>query len=235
MSDSAAPAAKKSRYSRSELTRESRNDLVERCFKQQNQIDYLSSKQQPNEELAQMKDICEKLRVQLQESAQREGILVMRLTSKEQEVQDLLTQLQEMKHAQNPSSLQLHSLLVDPAVNLMFESIKKELDDSKTKLKQAQDDLIAYKFSPDSHIGKRLMARCHVLLNENDDLGRMISSGSVAKLEETIAMEKKFIQDMKRAEKGRDLLPSFNPFIFRPFTFPAEIFVSKELYEMCFP
>lgn len=53
-----------------------------------------------------------------------------------------------------------------------------------------------------SHIGKRLMAKCRLLLNENEELGRTISSGSVAKLESTIALEKKFTQEMKKTEKG---------------------------------
>lgn len=39
------------------------------------------------DDLVQLKEVNEKLRA---ESSQREGILVMRLTAKEQEVQDLL-------------------------------------------------------------------------------------------------------------------------------------------------
>jgi len=58
-----------------------------------------------------------------------------------------------------------------------------------------------------SHIGKRLMAKCRLLLNENEELGRTISSGSVAKLESTIALEKKLSQEMRKAEKGLDPFP----------------------------
>ena len=59
------------------------------------------------------------------------------------------TQIHDLKQAQNTSSVQLRSTLLDPAVNLLFQRMKKELDDSKDKLEQAQNDLSAWKFTPD--------------------------------------------------------------------------------------
>lgn len=203
MSDYSTPPAKRPRISRSDLLREPREELVERCLKLQASIESTSQKQH-NDDFLQLKELNEKLKSQLTESAQRESILVMRLTGKEQEVQDLLAQLHESKESRCPGSAQLQSLLLDPSVNILFENFKKELDTCKTQLKQAQDDLAAFKFTPESHIGKRLMAKCRLLLNENEELGRAISSGSVAKLESTIAMEKKFVQEMRRTEKDTE-------------------------------
>lgn len=40
-------------------------------------------------------------------------------------------------------------MLVDPAVNLVFERMKRQLSDYKEKLEQAQSDLSAWKFTPD--------------------------------------------------------------------------------------
>ena len=40
-------------------------------------------------------------------------------------------------------------MLLDPAVNIMFQQMKKEMDASKEKLEQAQNDLAAWKFTPD--------------------------------------------------------------------------------------
>ena len=54
-----------------------------------------------------------------------------------------------MKRAQNPSSSQLRGMLLDPAINLMFQRMKKEMEQSKEKLEQAQNDLAAWKFTPD--------------------------------------------------------------------------------------
>ena len=59
------------------------------------------------------------------------------------------TQIQELKQAQNTSAAQLRTMLLDPAVNIMFQRMKKEMDASKEKLEQAQNDLAAWKFTPD--------------------------------------------------------------------------------------
>lgn len=40
-------------------------------------------------------------------------------------------------------------MLIDPAVNLVFEKMKAQLKDYKEKLEQAQSDLSAWKFTPD--------------------------------------------------------------------------------------
>lgn len=56
-----------------------------------------------------------------------------------------------MKQAQNPSSSQLSAMLLDPAINLMFCHMKQEMDQLKSKLEQAQNDLAAWKFTPDRY------------------------------------------------------------------------------------
>ena len=50
--------------------------------------------------------------------------------------------------------------------------------------------------------GKRLMAKCRMLLQENDELGVNISSGRTAKLEGEVALEKKFVEEMKCSQAG---------------------------------
>jgi len=47
------------------------------------------------------------------------------------------------------------------------------------------------------------MAKCRMLLQENEDLGRSMSSGRIAKLEGDIALQKRLIDEMKNSEKGR--------------------------------
>jgi hypothetical protein len=54
-----------------------------------------------------------------------------------------------------------------------------------------------------SQTGKRLMAKCRMLLQENEELGRTVSSGRLAKLEGDIALQKKLILEMKNSEKGK--------------------------------
>jgi hypothetical protein len=54
-----------------------------------------------------------------------------------------------------------------------------------------------------SQTGKRLMAKCRMLLQENEELGKMISAGRTAKLEGEIALEKKFVEEMKKSQAGK--------------------------------
>ena len=59
------------------------------------------------------------------------------------------SQLHDLKQSQSTESSQLHKMMVDPAVNVMFSCMKKQLADYKEKLSQAQNDLSAWKFTPD--------------------------------------------------------------------------------------
>ena len=46
------------------------------------------------------------------------------------------------------------------------------------------------------------MAKCRMVLSENEELGKMISSGRTAKLEGEIALGKKFVEEMKTSQAG---------------------------------
>ncbi len=47
-----------------------------------------------------------------------------------------------------------------------------------------------------------LMARCKKLLEENEQLGKMISSDNLAKLEGEVALQNRLWSDMKDSQKG---------------------------------
>ncbi|MXQ92607.1 hypothetical protein E5288_WYG005659 [Bos mutus] len=142
----------------------------------------------------------EKLKQQQQESARRENILVMRLATKEQEMQECTTQIQYLKQVQQPSVAQLRSAMVDPAINLLFLKMKSELEQTKDKLEQAQNELSAWKFTPDSQTGKKLMAKCRMLIQENQELGRQLSQGRIAQLEAELALQKKYSEELKSSQ-----------------------------------
>ena len=46
------------------------------------------------------------------------------------------------------------------------------------------------------------MARCRMLLQENQELGKMISSGRTARLEGEIVLHKALATEMKKNQKG---------------------------------
>jgi len=154
----------------------------------------------------QLKDGEERLEGQQLEASRKENVLVMRLTTKEQEIQDYVAQLNELKQSIATSPNSLRSTLLDPAVNLVVQKMKKELDETKKKLEDTQNDMNAWKFTADSNTGKRLMAKCRMLYQENEDLGKMISSGRLAKLESDLALQRSLTEEMKKSQSELDEL-----------------------------
>jgi hypothetical protein len=51
-----------------------------------------------------------------------------------------------------------------------------------------------------------LMSRCKKLLDENEQLGKMVSSDNVAKLEGEIVLQNKLVSNIKDAQKGTEIL-----------------------------
>ena len=138
------------------------------------------------------------------ETSRREQLLVMRLTAKEQELQEMAGQIAELKAAQAPTNAQLRQTLLDPAVNLVIQRLTKECDKLKKEAEEAQNELAAWKFTPDSATGKRLMAKCRQLYQENEDLGKMIASGRLAKLEGELSLQKNLSEEMKKNQLEMD-------------------------------
>lgn len=107
-----------------------------------------------------------------------------------------------MKASQAPTIAALRSVLLDPAVNILFQKLKAELHATKSKLEDTQNELSAWKFTPDSNTGKRLMAKCRLLYQENEELGKMTSNGRLAKLEGDLALQKSFSEEVKKSQSG---------------------------------
>ncbi|XP_053683305.1 pre-mRNA-splicing regulator female-lethal(2)D isoform X2 [Sabethes cyaneus] len=155
-------------------------------------------------ELQTVKDSETKLKQQYAESQRRERILARRLAVKEQEMQDFASQIAELKTAQAPGQAALRSALLDPAVNILFQKLKNELQQTKAKLEETQNELSAWKFTPDSNTGKRLMAKCRLLYQENEELGKMTSNGRLAKLEHELGLQKKYNEEVKKSQLELD-------------------------------
>nr|CAG4642867.1 EOG090X0FYD [Evadne anonyx] len=189
-----------------ELTSFSNEEFVQHWTKQDQYVNYIELQLSTAQSVpsAQVRELEEKLRQSLSESARRESILLMRLNSKEQEMQDLIVQIQELKASQGANSVSLRSSLLDPAVNLLIQQLRKELEKAKSALEETQNELSAWKFTPDSNTGKRLMAKCRLLYQENEELGRMISSGRLAKLEGDLALQRNFSEEMKKSQSELD-------------------------------
>ncbi|XP_062407509.1 pre-mRNA-splicing regulator WTAP [Sardina pilchardus] len=196
------PLPKKVRLSESDLKTLTREELCARWKQHDAYVQVLEAKYADlnSNDVTGLKESEEKLKQQQQESARRENILVMRLATKEQEMQECTTQIQYLKQVQQPSAAQLRSTMVDPAINLIFLKMKAELEQTKDKLEQAQNELSAWKFTPDSQTGKKLMGKCRMLIQENQELGRQLSQGRIAQLEAELALQKKYSEELKSSQ-----------------------------------
>lgn len=58
-------------------------------------------------------------------------------------------QLSELKAGQAPGASALRSALLDPAVNLLLQRLRQELASTRTRLEETQNELSAWKFTPD--------------------------------------------------------------------------------------
>lgn len=113
-------------------------------------------------------------------------------------------QVNELKNAQPPTTSSLRSTLLDPAVNSLLQLLRTELQNTKAKLEETQNDLAAWKFTPDSNTGKRLMAKCRLLYQENEELGKITSNGRIAILENDLALQKKFSEEVRQSQLELD-------------------------------
>lgn len=57
-----------------------------------------------------------------------------------------------------------------------------------------------------SNTGKRLMAKCRLLYQENEELGKIVNSGRIAKLEGELALQKNFSEEVKKSQSGNGLM-----------------------------
>lgn len=55
---------------------------------------------------------------------------------------------------------------------------------------------------PSSQTGKKLMAKCRMLIQENQELGRQLSQGRIAQLEAELALQKKYNEELKSGQDG---------------------------------
>uniref|UniRef100_A0A2K5U419 Pre-mRNA-splicing regulator WTAP n=1 Tax=Macaca fascicularis TaxID=9541 RepID=A0A2K5U419_MACFA len=137
------PLPKKVRLSETDFKGMARDELILRWKQYEAYVQALEGKYTDlnSNDVTGLRESEEKLKQQQQESARRENILV----------------IQYLKQVQQPSVAQLRSTMLDPAINLFFLKMKGELEQTKDKLEQAQNELSAWKFTPDSQTGEKLM------------------------------------------------------------------------------
>jgi hypothetical protein len=179
-----------------ELNRMNREQLIDAFKAQQN---YIQSLEENHDTLKlesekRIKDLDE---LKTLEIFKLKNTLLMKYMMREQEQ---ASQLQEMQNLIATSKSK--QTFLDPAVNIAFIQMKKEIEECRRQKEEAQDELNAWKFTADSHMGKRLIAKCRKLMHENEELGKTLSSGNVASLEADIAYHKRLLSEAYENEQN---------------------------------
>ncbi|WVZ18357.1 hypothetical protein V8G54_005679 [Vigna mungo] len=81
-------------------------------------------------------------------------------------------------------------LLLDPAVHEEFTRLKNLVEEKDKKVKELQDNIAAMNFTPQSKMGKMLMAKCRTLQEENEEIGNQASEGKIHELGMKLALQK---------------------------------------------
>lgn len=195
---SSTPIARRVHLSRDHIAELDKEQLVAKWYQQEAYINQLES---ATEELSKQADSLQhELKSNEMKYKKRLHNVCMKLTLRDRKIAQFQEKLDQISQNQAPSPYQLESTLVDPALNLMFEKMKNEVEASKVKVEEMQNELSAWKFTPDSTTGKRLMAKCRLLHNENEELGKEMSTGWVAQLTGNLALQKKFSEEMKKSQ-----------------------------------
>ena len=63
------------------------------------------------------------------------------------------------------------------------------------------------------------MAKCRMLIQENQELGRQLSQGRIAQLEAELALQKKYSEELKGSQDGKRLALVNAPFLLAHFPF----------------
>lgn len=177
--------------------------LTERDFDNMSRMELWQAYQKLESYLHDVDETEERMNKQLAEAAKRENVLVLRLSAREQELQDVAAVAVKYRQ-QQASGATLRKTMLDPAINHLFLKMKTELKDTKEKLESAQSELNAWKFTPDSQTGKKLMARVRTLIQENQELGKQLSSGTVAMLESKLQLQEKKNAELTSAQADTD-------------------------------
>ena len=109
----------------------------------------------------------------------QDAFLHLMLSERNLEAVDLRRELSAALGAADPNVVQLKQLMLDPALNREFVRLRTELEASKMELRAAKVELAASTFSPESELGKKLVAKCRALADENEEMAKGIVKGNL--------------------------------------------------------
>ncbi|KAJ3125699.1 hypothetical protein HK098_008291 [Nowakowskiella sp. JEL0407] len=139
-----------------------------------------------------------------QDVKSREATLLMRLAKKEEEVQDLISELNELTREKTLESDTKSRKLIDPSIQLLWKAMKKEVEEKDEKISSLESELHGVQFTPTSITGKRLISKMRSLQAENDELGKLLFKGKVEQMNVEVSLHKKMVHQLKEMLQEAD-------------------------------
>ncbi|CDP16956.1 unnamed protein product [Coffea canephora] len=144
----------------------------------------------------------ESLREQLEKAKKKEAAFIVTFAKREQEIAELKSAVRDLRAQQKPPSMQARKLLLDPAIHEEFTRLKNLVEEKDKKVKELQDNVAAVNFTPQSKMGKMLMAKCRTLQEENEEIGNQANEGKIHELSMKLALQKSQNAELKSQFEG---------------------------------
>ncbi|KAE8710673.1 FKBP12-interacting protein of 37 kDa [Hibiscus syriacus] len=137
-----------------------------------------------------LKSSEETLKEQLEKAKKKEAAFIVTFAKREQEIAELKSAVRDLKVQLKPPSMQARRLLLDPAIHEEFTHLKNLVEEKDKKVKELLENIAAVSFTPQSKMGKMLMAKCRTLQEENEEIGTQAEEGKMHELAMKLALQK---------------------------------------------
>ncbi|MCD7447944.1 FKBP12-interacting protein of 37 kDa [Datura stramonium] len=144
----------------------------------------------------------ESLREQLERAKKKEAAFIVTFAKREQEIAEFKSTVRDLRAQLKPPSMQARRLLLDPAIHEEFTRLKNLVEEKDKKVKELQDNIAAVNFTPQSKMGKMLMAKCRTLQEENEEIGNQANEGKMHELTMKLALQKSQNAELKSQFEG---------------------------------
>ncbi|XP_033130943.1 FKBP12-interacting protein of 37 kDa isoform X1 [Brassica rapa] len=142
------------------------------------------------------------LKEQLEIAKRKEASYIVQYAKREQEMAELKSAVRDLKSQLKPASMQARRLLLDPAIHEEFSRLKNLVEEKDKKVKELQDSLTAFTFTPLSLKGKMLMEKCKTLQEENEEIGHQAAEGKIHELAMKLSMQKSQNAELRKQFEG---------------------------------
>ncbi|XP_074284269.1 FKBP12-interacting protein of 37 kDa-like isoform X2 [Silene latifolia] len=142
------------------------------------------------------------LKEQLEKAKKKESAFIVTFAKREQEIAELKAAIRDLRAQLKPPSMQTRKFLLDPAIHEEFMRLKNLAEEKEKRVKELQDNINAIIFTPNSKMGKMLIARCKTLQEENEEIGNQASEGKIKEMSMKLALQKSRNAELMKQFEG---------------------------------